>query len=302
MGSIPLSWVPQVQTLGEVIRRGARWFEQAGLHFGHGCDNAWDEAAYLALHALGLSPAVTDHDLATCLTKHEAQAVRALFDRRVKERRPVAYLTRAAWFAGLRFYVDERVLVPRSPIAELIEAGFEPWVRQADVKQVLDLCTGSGCIGIACAYAFPAARVDLSDVSAEALEVAQENIRRHRLTARVRAVQSDLFEHLQGRTYELMVCNPPYVTAAEMATLPKEHRHEPVLGLRGGDDGLDVVMRLLADAKHYLSGDGILVMEVGDSERALTRTRPDVPFLWLEFERGGHGVFLLTAEQCAHYF
>ena len=289
------------QTIRQLIHDGAARLESAGLVFGHGTDNALDESATLVLHALELPFDLTDEQLDTVPSALQAGRVNTLLEQRINTRKPAAYLTGEAWFAGLPFYVDERVLVPRSPIAELVEEGFRPWVEQAQVEHILDLCTGSGCIGIACALAFPDAQVDLADLSADALEVARRNIRRHGLDSRVRAIDSNLFDGLGDIRYDLIVSNPPYVSEEEVRQLPEEYRHEPSLGLAAGDDGLEIVVRLLADAPAHLSTGGVLVVEVGYSQPVLEAAFPDIPFLWLEFAYGGEGVFLLEREQLVQY-
>ena len=283
-------------TIRDFIRWGASRMNQAGLHFGHGTADAIDEASALVLHGLNLPPDLPEEYLQSALTPAEKLTVLELLERRIRERKPAAYITREAWFMGLPFYVDERVLVPRSPIAELVEQRFAPWLNPEAVERVLDLCTGSGCIGIACAEAFPDALIDLVDVSAEALEVAHENVMRHALEKRCEIIQSDLFTALDGRQYDLIVTNPPYVSVAQWRLLPEEYRHEPRLGLEAGEQGLDVVTDILGQAADFLTHNGVLVMEVGNSAPALNRTFPDAPFVWLDFERGGEGVLLITAE------
>jgi ribosomal protein L3 glutamine methyltransferase len=286
----------ELVTLRDYIRWAVSEFKSEKLYFGHGTDNAWDEAEYLVLHAVHLLPPIDDSWLDSRLTSTERERVLDLLTRRINERVPAAYITGNAWFAGLSFKVDERVLVPRSPIGELIQNGFEPWLAQ-EPKAILDLCTGSGCIGIACAYAFPEASVDLSDISVDALVVARENINQHGLEERVAAIASDLFSELGGRRYDLIVSNPPYVDADDLKNMPLEYHAEPAIGLGSGVDGLEFTRRLLREAREYLTDTGVLICEVGNSWVALEQAYPQLPFIWLEFERGGHGVFLLTAQQ-----
>lgn len=292
----------ELATIIDFIRLGASRFAAAGLSFGHGCDNALDEATQLVLHALHLP-----HDLAPVygqarLTTDEKNAVLALLQRRIDERIPACYLTGEAWFAGLSFLSDARALVPRSPIAELIEAGFQPWLAEREVSRALDLCTGSGCIGIAMAVYRPDWQVDLVDLSTDALALAQSNIERFAVGDRVRTLQSDLFADLGGERYGLIVTNPPYVTHAEMDALPREYGFEPELGLRAGDDGLDLALRILRDAPAHLEDDGLLICEVGESERALVALLPQLPLAWIEFKVGQMGVFVVDrAELVAHH-
>jgi ribosomal protein L3 glutamine methyltransferase len=284
----------------DLISRGARRLARANVFYGHGTDNAVDESAALVFHALNLS-----HDAAAAIySKRVTDAARkraeALITRRIDERIPAVYLTNETWFAGLPFYVDPRVLIPRSALAELIERRFTPWIDPPRVKRVLDVGTGSGCIAIAAAMAFPGARVDAVDISKEALEVARINVQKHRLGRRVRLVESDHFSglsNISAQTYDIIVSNPPYVGAREMRTLPPEYRHEPRVALAAGDTGLDSVRVLLREAGRYLRPSGLLVVEVGNTETAVRRAFRDLPFVWLDFERGGGGVFLLTAEQ-----
>ena len=283
----------ELATIVDFIRYGASRFGAAGLSFGHSYDNALDEATHLVLHALHLP-----HDLAPAfgtarLTAAEKHSVLALIDRRIDEHTPVAYLTGEAWFAGLKFKSDTRALVPRSPIAELIQAGFTPWLDERRIQRVLDLCTGSGCIGIAMAAHNPDWQVDLADISDDALALARENVEFQDVGERVRVVRSDLFADLAGERYDLIVSNPPYVTEQEFAALPAEYGHEPALGLTAGHDGLDFALRILAAAPDHLNGDGMLIVEVGESERALAELLPQVPFNWIEFNVGQMGVFLL---------
>jgi ribosomal protein L3 glutamine methyltransferase len=290
-----------LNTARDLIHRGAALFSDAGLAYEHGTDNALDEAAALVLHSLGIGYDRPDTELDNAITAEQRSRAMALLEQRVATRKPAAYLINEAWFAGLRFYVDERVLVPRSPMAELIEDRFTPWIDPARVRRVLDLCTGSGCIGIACAHAFPAAHIDAVDVSGDALDVAHENVRRHNLESRVRLVESDVFAGLSGCIYDLIVANPPYVSLPEMAQLDAEFRHEPALGLAAGPDGLDIVVRILRDASRHLAGGGILVVEVGHTQDNLAAQFPQVPFIWLDLEFGGEGVFLLESDRLAEY-
>jgi ribosomal protein L3 glutamine methyltransferase len=289
------------QALGEMhtVRDCLRWavstFGRAGLHYGHGTDNAWDEARWLVLGALSLPHDAPEWVLDARLATPEREHLAALLKKRVVERVPVAYLLGEAWFADLRFRVDPRVLIPRSPIAELIEAGVEPWLGGAEPARILDLCCGSGCIGIAAALRWPGACVDLADVSYEALALARENVALHGVGEHVRVVASDLFATLGDARYDLVLCNPPYVDAADMAALPAEFRHEPRLGLAAGADGLDLARRILAAARGHLTEDGWLVLEVGNSAPALEAAFPSLPFVWPEFERGGAGVALIAA-------
>jgi ribosomal protein L3 glutamine methyltransferase len=283
------------ETVGAAIERVARVLESARVHFGHGTDNARDEAAELVFFAAGFGHALGAGAYPRRLTARRAARIDELLRRRVAERIPLPYLTHRAYFAGLELYVDERVLVPRSPIAELVLQRFEPWVDARRVRRILDVGTGSGAIALACAMAFPKGRVDAVDVSAPALAVARRNLRRLSLQKRVRMLQSDYFDAVQGCRYDIIVSNPPYVGRAEMRSLPPEYRHEPRLGLASGADGLDSVRAIFAAARRHLSRDGILVVEVGNTEDTLLRTFPSLPFVWPEIAMGGGGVFLLQA-------
>ncbi len=286
-----------LKTITDFVRWGASRFVEAGLTYGHGLSSPLDEAAYLVLRTLHLPVDTPNAYWSSVLTDLEIESVVDVIKRRVEERIPAAYITQEGWFAGLQFYIDERVLVPRSPIAELVENQFSPWLDADEVGSILDLCTGSGCIGIACAYAFPHARIDISDVSEDALQVAQINIDSHEASQRVTAIQSDLFSHLKGNKYDLIVSNPPYVDQEDMQALSPEFHYEPELGLSSGSDGLNLTIKILQQASEYLNENGVLVVEVGNSQYALMELFPDVPFQWIEFERGGDGVFTLTKQE-----
>ncbi|GLS25938.1 50S ribosomal protein L3 N(5)-glutamine methyltransferase [Marinibactrum halimedae] len=283
-------------TVKDWVRWGATRFTQEQVFFGHGTDNAWDEALQLLMHVTSLPWDLVSTILDTRLTHDERKQALNFIQDRIDTRKPAAYLTGTGWFCGLPFTVNEHVLVPRSPIAELIDQQFEPWLRLPP-ERILDLCTGSGCIGIACAYAFPEAWIDLSDISAEALDVAWQNIHQHELDGRVQAIESDLFEHLKNQRYDLIVTNPPYVDAEDIADMPEEFHWEPQIALASGHDGLDFTRRLLKEAHDHLTEEGLLVCEVGNSWPALEALLPEVPFIWPEFSRGGHGVFILSRHQ-----
>jgi ribosomal protein L3 glutamine methyltransferase len=286
-------------TIGEAIDRCARALRRARVFFGHGTDNARDEAAELVFFAARIDHAAGAAAYQRPLTLRGRARVDELLQRRIDEHIPLAYLTRRAFFAGLELYVDERVLVPRSPIAELILKRFAPWARRRGIRRILDIGTGSGAIALACAMSFPRARVDALDISEAALEVCRRNIRRLRLGKRVTALLSDHFTAVSGRRYDIIVSNPPYVGRAEMRKLPREYGYEPTLGLASGTDGLDSVRTILSAARQHLQDDGILVVEVGNTERALLRAFPHLPFVWPDIEMGGGGVFVLRAGDLA---
>jgi len=288
--------VKELRSVRDLVRWCASSFSEHGLHFGHGTQDAISEAVALALHVVNLAPGLPDDLFASRLTRAEREQIVALAQERIRTRKPLSYLTTEAWFAGLSFYVDERVLVPRSPLAEWIARGFAPFIEPDSVRKIVDIGTGSGCIAIACAIAFPDAQVDAVDCSEEALEVAVQNVSRHDLGARVKVVRSDLFTACEG-LYDLIVSNPPYVPQSSYLALAPEYMHEPELGLAAGADGLDVVHRLLQQCAAHLSPHGLLVVEVGEAAQALERAYPQLPFTWLECEHGGDGVFVLTHDE-----
>lgn len=289
-------------TLRDLIRWGTSQFNAAELSFVQGMPTAIDEAVYLCLSALHLPPDFSVDYFDCVLTMDERLHVLSMFQQRIEQHKPAAYITNEAWFAGLSFYVDERVLIPRSPIAEMIHQQFSLWCDPDQVNNILDLCTGSGCIAIACAYAFDHAMVDASDISADALAVAEINRRDHGLEDRVQLLESDLFESIPGKRYDIIVSNPPYVSLQEMAELPAEFEFEPgASALAAGETGMDIVLPMLVQARDYLTDDGILVVEVGYSKPALEALLPEVPFFWVDFEFGGEGVFVLTANQLDTY-
>lgn len=288
--------VNDLATILDMMRWAYSYFNSSDLYYGHGHDNAWDEANQLVLTTLALPIDVPESLYQARLTRVEKERIIAMVEARLGLRKPVAYLTNSAWFCGLEFYVDERVIVPRSPIGELIQQGFTGILR-AEPKRILDMCTGSGCIAIACAEHFPNAEVDAVDLSFDALNVAEINIERHNCSHRVFPLQSDLFQNLPQDRYDLIVTNPPYVDQEDLDDMPEEFHHEPELALGSGVDGLDITKRILSQAADYLSDNGVLVCEVGNSMVHLIEQFPDVPFNWLEFKHGGLGVFSLTREQ-----
>ena len=285
----------QLSTLRDYIRWASSEFNRQQLTFGHGFEKALDEAVYLVLHALELPWNWPESYFDCVLTTTERERVMAVLMQRIKTRHPAAYITNEAWFCGLPFYVDYRVLVPRSPIAELIDNRFEPWLDSHRVDSILDLCTGSACIAIACQYAFPDARVVASELSLDALEVARINRDRHGLVEELELIESDLFESIPAQRFDLIVSNPPYVDAVDMAALSEEFKAEPGLGLAAGEDGLAIVDRMLLDAPNYLADDGLLVVEVGNSQAAMMDKYAALELTWIEFENGGSGVFCVTA-------
>lgn len=292
----------QLNTTGDFVRFATSQFNQADLYFGHGTNNAWDEAISLIMFTLNLPESLFEQVFSCQLTSDEKNDVLSIIEKRIIEEIPAAYLTNQAVFANLPFYVDQRVLVPRSPIGELIENRFVNLIDENSVPhRILDLCTGSGCIAIACAYAFPEAEVDAVDLSIDALNVANINIENHGLSEQVIPIQSDVFSGVEGQIYDLIVTNPPYVDQDDVDSLPQEYLHEPEMGLGCGDDGLDIVRKILAESAAHLSENGILICEVGNSQIHVASVYPEVPFKWLTFEHGGHGVFMLTKAQLEEF-
>jgi ribosomal protein L3 glutamine methyltransferase len=289
--------VNELATLRDWLRWAVSRFNESRLAFGHGTTNAYDEAAYLLLHALHLPLDRLEPFLDAHLSQSERNVVAQLFTRRIEDRVPAAYLTHEAWLGEFRFYVDERVIVPRSYIADLLPGGLEPFIGDpAQVTAALDLCTGSGCLAILAAHAYPNADVDATDLSPEALAVAQRNVSDYGLADRINLIRSDLFENLPEKSYHLVICNPPYVTTMAMETLPAEYRHEPPLALAAGDDGMDAVRVIVRDAARFLSLDGVLVVEVGHNRDAAEAAFPRLPFVWLEAPSASDSVFLVRRQ------
>lgn len=286
-----------LHTVNDFIHFAAKKLQKSQVYFGHGTDNPWDDACYLVLSLLRLPNHKIQKVLSKKLTLEQKYVVWRALKQRVEKKIPVAYLTQKAWFCGLPFYVDARVLIPRSPLAELIDKRFVPWVDPQKVRRILDIGTGSGCIAISCAKVFPRAKVDGVDVSAAALKVAKINCLRHKVSQRVRLIQSNLFAKLAGQTYDIIVSNPPYVGTKEMRGLPKEYVHEPKVALHAGKSGDEIIAKILHYAAHHLSPQGILVVEVGNSVSKVMKKYPKLPFVWLEFSCGESEVFLLTREQ-----
>ncbi len=293
--------IQELKTLRDFIRWGASEMNRHDLYFGHGFASALDEAVYGCLYALKLPNNWPTTYFDTHLIESERKAVYELLSLRVKSRLPLSYLTNESWFCGLKFYVDERVLVPRSPMAELIQNQFKPWVDPTAINNILDLCTGSACIAIACQYAFPEAQVSGSELSKDALEVAAVNVKEHGLEKDLTLIESDCFESIPAQQFDLIVSNPPYVDEGDLASMPDEYGQEPSMGLGSGVDGLDLTFQILTQAVAYLSDHGVLIVEVGNSAVALENLLPNVPFSWIEFEQGGDGVFYISAKDLKNH-
>lgn len=288
-------------TILKAIETIAAQFSKADLYYGHGTDNAWDEACYLVLQVAGLPPDATDAVANQVLFQETWARMQSIAQERIHARKPLAYLVEEAWFAGLPFYVNPNVLVPRSPIAELIEQGFSPWLQKNSPK-ILEIGTGSGCIAVAIAHYLPKAQITATDICPQALQVARKNIARHHCQTRITLVQSDLFENLTDEKFDLIVSNPPYVDESEMSALPEEYRYEPRLGLASGQDGLDHVRKMVGEAANYLHEDGLLIVEVGASQQAMVEAFPNLVLMWMEFQFGGEGVFLVSKAQLRQAF
>ncbi|MDX2322341.1 MAG: 50S ribosomal protein L3 N(5)-glutamine methyltransferase [Moritella sp.] len=288
--------VKELTTIQDIIRWAVSRFNDAGIFYGHGTDNAWDEAVQLILPTLHLPLDIDPQIRHAKLLTSERQKLVELIVRRVNERIPAAYLTNKAWFAGLEFFVDERVLVPRSPFAELIMNGFQPWLTHEPMR-ILDMCTGSACIAIAMSHAFPDSEIDAVDIEHGAIEVAEINIQDHGVEQQVTPIQSDLFSNLTGLRYDMIVSNPPYVDQEDIDNLPEEFKHEPEIGLQSGFDGLELTLKMLAQAPDMLNDGGLLFVEIGNSMVHMQEKFPEVPFTWLEMQNGGHGIFVISKEQ-----
>lgn len=288
-------------TVGQALEYCAAVLEREGVFFGHGTDNAWDEAVQMVLAVADLPLDAGDEVLPHPLAARQFEQLQALLVRRTELREPLPYILGRAWFAGLAFISDPRAIVPRSPLAELLLNNFEPWYTGPSPDRVLDLCCGGGCIGLATAHYYADIRVDLLDIDSQALALAAENRKALGLTERVQILQSDLFESVSGRRYDLILSNPPYVDSADLASMPAEYHQEPAVALGSGPDGLSLTRKILAQAENHLNPEGLLVVEVGNSCEALEAAYPTVPFTWLEFEHGGHGVFALSAKELQSY-
>lgn len=289
--------IVELKRVGDWIRWATSGFTRNELYFGHGTDNAWDEAVQLVLQILRLPVNCDPLVFHAKVTQSERRALVVALQARILERKPLPYITQQAWCMGLSFYVDERVLIPRSPFAEWIMKRFEPWIDPVAVHTILEIGTGSGCLAIASALSFENVQVDAVDIDEQALAVAAINVERHGVLDQVTLIKGDCFQGVEGKRYDIILSNPPYVSAKEMATLPAEYQHEPRFALEAADDGLAIVFKILIEAKDHLQPEGILVVEVGNSEQQLVERLPEVPFVWLEQEHGGHGLFLLTKQQ-----
>lgn len=291
----------QLITIGDWIRYAATRFTEEKLFFGHGFETAWDEAVQLVLNCIFLPPNISPQVFNSRLLTHESQKIKETIERRILTRMPLAYLLKEAWFCGLTFYVDQRVLIPRSPIGEWLEKQFVPWIDPDGIHRILDIGTGSGCIAIIAALVFPEALVDAVDISKDALAVAKINVQDHHLEKRVKLQHSDCFSHLENKKYDLIISNPPYVSFQELENLPEEYHHEPRQALEAANEGLAIVKKILEEAKHFLNEEGILVVEVGYSKCVMEKYFSDLPLTWLDLAKGGEGVFLLTKKQLEEY-